>query len=350
MAHLVSHWARGGAQVTLLTYEPPGTPSFYALAPGIDYRPLGLAGSSKNLWAALRDNWQRGRQLRAAVKRSRPDVVVSFCAEANVLTLLSMAATGLRVIVSERADPYSHRIGRSWSLLRGLAYRWADAVVVQTRTAAAFFPPAIRRRCVVIPNPVFDPGSANAPASPRTALRLLAVGRLAPQKAFDLLIEAFARVHARHPDWILRIVGEGEARPALEALAGRLGVADRVQLPGVIEAIQKEYQSAGVFVLSSRYEGFPNAMAEAMAAGLPVVAFDCPGSVAEMMQPGRDGLLLPAGDTDALAAALDRIMGDADARVRWGLNARDIRGRFSPARVWGMWQDCLERTMRPPGL
>ncbi len=342
MARLTSHWADAGHRVTLLTYEQPESRSFYALGAEVIYRPLGLAGTSRNILDATWGNWRRCRRLRAAIKDTQAGVVVSFCAEANVMTLLATFGTGLPVVVSERVDPSAHRIGRSWHWLRGIVYRWADGVVVQSQSAAAFFPPAIRRRCVVIPNPVVRAEAGGELGSARLPC-VLAVGRLVPQKGFDLLIEAFARVHARHPAWKLRIVGEGESRRALEELVRRIGVDGKVEMPGLIEDIHPEYRGAGIFVLSSRYEGFPNAMAEAMAAGLPVVAFDCPGGVADMMQAERDGLLAAPGNVGELAAALDRAMGDADARACWGANARLICERFSPAMVWTLWQECLDR-------
>lgn len=297
-------------------------------------------------------NLGRARRLRHALAREEPDAVISFIAETNVLVLLASVGLPFPVIVSERVDPGYHRIPTPWSVLRSLLYPRAAAVVVQGARILESLPPAVRRRARVIPNPVAPPDAGANPDASRGAdapgrrKRIVGLGRLARQKGFDLLVRAFAKVAPRFPDWELVIWGEGTERSALEALARSFDLAERVALPGLTRDPFREYAAAELFVLPSRYEGFPNALAEAMACGRPVIAADCRSGPAEIVRHGIDGLLVPPDDVKALADALTRLMGDAALRARLARNAVDVTRRFGVERIVGQWDDLLQEVSR----
>jgi glycosyltransferase involved in cell wall biosynthesis len=168
------------------------------------------------------------------------------------------------------------------------------------------------------------------------------MGRLSREKGFDVLMRAFARCAATRPDWSLLIAGEGEERAHLVDLRGRLGLAARVRLPGRVADPGGLLRRADLFVLPSRHEGFPNALLEAMACGLPVVAFDCPSGPAEIVRPGQDGLLVPACDEEALAAAMRRLMDDEAERRRLGARAVEVLERFGLDRVMAAWETVVD--------
>jgi glycosyltransferase involved in cell wall biosynthesis len=172
------------------------------------------------------------------------------------------------------------------------------------------------------------------------------MGRLTAQKGFDLLIEAFDRVAHAHPDWTLRIAGDGEQRRKLECLVQSLGLVRRVDLCGWVDEPEAFLQEADLFVLSSRYEGFPNALLEAMACGLAVVSFDCDSGPGEIVRHETDGLLVAAGEVDALARAMDRLMGNRADRERLGENAVDVVARFGYDAFFARWEDVLGATTR----
>lgn len=172
---------------------------------------------------------------------------------------------------------------------------------------------------------------------------LLGVGRLHPDKGFDVLIDAYARLAGRFPDWDLLILGEGDERARLAAQAEAAGLAGRVYMPGRGGNVADWYESADLYVLSSRFEGLSNTLLEAMASGLAPVSFDCDTGPREIVREGVDGLLVrPVGQADALADALAGLMSDPQARARLAAEAVTTRERFSAARVLGLWQQLFD--------
>ena len=165
----------------------------------------------------------------------------------------------------------------------------------------------------------------------------MALGRLARHKGFDLLLEAFRQVADKHPQWIVEIYGEGDQRQDLERLCAAWNLDRRILLPGWTRDPQAVLSRADLFVLPSRYEGFPNALLEAMACGLASVSFACSEGLSEIVRSEVDGLLVPAEDVAALAVALDRLMSDEGLRRRLGERARDVVQRFSSARFFRQW-------------
>ena len=352
MATLANAWAKRGWAVTLLTFDDGRRPPFYPLDPAIVQRPLDLEGVSPTPIHGLVNNLRRWRTVRRAVVASRPDAVVSFMDQTNVLVLLATRGLRLPVVVAEHNDPAQQPVGPVWERLRLALYPRAATVVMLSATAAAFFPSAIRRRVRVVPNPVVldqDPGGAEAETNSDAeggGQTLVAVGRLSEQKGFDLLLDAFSVIAPKHQGWRLDIWGEGPLRPDLERQRDALGLGERVGLPGTSDRLHRRLAEADLFVLSSRYEGFPMALCEAMASGLPVIAYDCPSGPREIVRPGIDGVLVPATDVPALAAALDRLMGDPAERRRLAQRAPEVMDRFGLETVLGMWDDVLREATR----
>ena len=202
---------------------------------------------------------------------------MSFIDLVNVWTVLCLLRTGIPVIVSERVHPAYNPIPRVWQLARRLIYPFAAAVTVQTEDGAQWFRRWTRiKRPVVIPNAARDPQDIAVQANEATTTfsgLILAIGRMTEQKGFDLLLDAFHRSDLAQKGWHLTILGEGPERSALEQQATKLGVADAVSLPGFVDVGQWLGQS-DIFVLSSRYEGFPNALMEAMQMHRACVSFD----------------------------------------------------------------------------
>lgn len=352
MTALAKAWAHDGNEVTLITLASVQEDR-YLLDPSVRRVALDVAGDSPHAVAAVGNNLARLRALRRVIKTCRPDVVVSFMANTNLLSV--MAALGLRipVIVSERVSVTAQPPRGIRSMLYRLLYRRAAAVVAQTPRAARDIERRTGCTVAVIPNPVSpEPTHARHGASGiepsmhsgAGRRNLLAVGRLTPQKGFDLLIEAFARVAGPHPDWGLTILGEGRQRAELTAAVVAHGLVDRVSMPGFSDRVREAMRQADLFVLSSRFEGFPNALLEAMSEGVACASCDCETGPRELIRHGENGWLVPAGDATALAGALDTLMRDAGLRERLGAHAREVLTLYSLPAVVDRWNALLAAT------
>ncbi|GAC1464416.1 MAG: glycosyltransferase family 4 protein [Chloroflexota bacterium] len=343
---MANAWAGRGWNVTVLPLDDGVEPPFYDLAPAVHLRPLDLAARSSHVLQAICNNVRRAWRLRRAIGQCSPDVVIGIMDRTSVLTLLAMAGTGVPVVAYEHSDPAFQHIGRAWEVLRNRAYRRAAQVVVQTEKAKTFYPPAIRARTRVIPNPiaVSEDRATGAPdgESERHDKVVIAMGRLVPLKGFDLLVQAFARVSPAHPEWRLEIWGEGPDRAALETMFVDLNLTGRACLAGRTHEPFSKLRAADLFVLSSRSEGFSNVLCEAMACGLPVVSFDCPNGPRAIVRHGVDGLLVPPENVPALAHAMDTLMTDGSERHRLAQAGREVLLRFGVAPVMAQWDRLLE--------
>lgn len=341
---MANAWAEKGWQVTLFTLDDGVEPPFYDLHPAVLYQPLGLGRTSATIVQGFLNNLKRLWVLRQAIQEKAPHVVISFMDRPNILTLLATRGLSIPVIVSERIDPAHHPIGQVWTLLRRWTYPLCSSLVIQSQSALSYFSVQVQRRARVIPNPVRlprDSESAFEPTGGTRAKTVIAMGRLSEQKGFDLLLRAFAQVAPQHPAWSLVIWGEGAQRSDLERLRDAWGLQGRVALPGLTAQPFEAMQRADLFVLSSRYEGFPNVLCEAMACGLPVISFDCPSGPHEIVTNGVDGVLVPPEDVDSLGAAMSRLMSSEPDRQRLGRQARGVTQRFALPHVMEMWKKLV---------
>jgi len=342
MSTLANYWAGQGWCVTLLTFDD-GTQPFYKVHERVHWRPLDIEGISGNRLHTPRRSLRRLWILRQAIQNSPPQVILAFVDKTNVLTLLASRRLGVPVIISERVSPLHWSIGSwGWRWLRRWLYPQAAYLVLQTEAALRYYPPAWRRRVRVVPNAAIAriPDSVQLQPSPEAPM-IIAMGRLTPQKGFDLLLQAFAVVAPRYPHWRLTIWGEGPERENLEALQDALGLHRQVDLPGCTSTPGLEMARASLFVLSSRFEGFPNVLCEAMAIGLPVISCDCPDGPRELICNGSNGLLVPPEDVDALTTALEHLMGNDPLRQQLGQRALEVLEQFSQERVMALWSQVM---------
>lgn len=333
---------RRGHEVSLLTWDGPGGEAFYAMDERIEWRRLGLGNPAQRASLGLR--LRRAFKVRRILAGLRPDVVIAF--QEGTFRAVRVYGLGFRLpmIAAERNSPSRFDFVTQGN--RGRAFQWlrlADCITVQCQSYRELYPAFLRHKIVTIPNPVFPAPGQAAPAGDAQAPQvLLSVGRLSFQKNQVALVQAFARLAPRFPRWRLDIAGEGEHREQVEGEIARLGLGDRVRLLGAVKDVSALYRSSHLFCLASRWEGFPNALAEAMAHGLPAVGYaECCG-INELIVPGRSGLLAAGnGDVETLADTLAQMMADAAAREKMGAAAADSMRAYEPQTVFDRWESVL---------
>jgi GalNAc-alpha-(1->4)-GalNAc-alpha-(1->3)-diNAcBac-PP-undecaprenol alpha-1,4-N-acetyl-D-galactosaminyltransferase len=351
MSTMANYFAEHGDDVSIVTLVDGTERPFFELNERVRWQPLGTARASGSPLARLRNAPRRIWTLRRRVRANNPDAVVSFMDRTNFLTLAATIGLPTPVIVSERNDPRQHNVSLGSNLLRRMLYRRAKAIVVQTTSAASYFNAPLSAKTVVIPNPVLSP-STPLTRDARQGNAIVAMGRLSNEKGFDLLLKAFASLAERFPNWNVTIWGEGAHRGSYESLRDELGLGARVSLPGRTKTPAAEMRAADLFVLSSRYEGFPNVLAEAMACGAAAISFDCPSGPADLIDSGVNGILVPPENVEALADAMASLMSSEDERHRLGANAERITDTFSLERVMAMWEAIVgarPNTLREQG-
>jgi glycosyltransferase involved in cell wall biosynthesis len=311
--------------------------------------PRNLAGlllyrTPSRLWDERDSNYKRASLwtdvLLLRWLRSLPDGTVVIATRPSLVFLASrLAPAGVVVVAQEHQQLGRYREDKRLDLAAALAN--VSMVVTLTesdREAYLHMLGGSGPQVFAIPNAV--PDVPLGPGDP-AAHTLIAAGRLAPQKGFDMLLEAFAAVAGKHSDWNLDIFGKGFLRESLEQQVADLGLDGRARLNGPTDRLGEHMRGASVYVLSSRFEGFPIVLLEALAAGLAVVSFDCPTGPSEILTDGTSGLLVPADDVPALAAALDRVMADESLRRRLAAAAPSAVLPYSTRQVGRQWDELL---------
>jgi glycosyltransferase involved in cell wall biosynthesis len=348
LSTLADQLSAHGHRIAIVTLMAPDEAPFYALADTVDLISVDGLGAASNL-GNPKDISKAAWRIRRILKMRNPGLVLGFTTLGNMLAVLASRGLGAPVVLAERIDPRGHgqRIGRVRTAIRDILYARAGHVVVQTSRARRALSWLTDDRITIIANPV-QPIAGQADTrrpGPDGRFRLLGVGRLDAQKGFDLLIPAFVQICQRFPEWDLVILGEGPERPALETLA-RCAPEGRVQLPGVTSEIEAALLGAHAFAFPSRYEGFPNALAEAMAAGLPALGFRDVSGVEDLIATMPDGqvtglLLDPAPAIKTITQALEQLLPDPDLRAQFGAAARQHVAAFTPQIHYEQWERLL---------
>lgn len=339
LSELANHYARKGTHdVHLITFQPEGTPSFYPLEPSITLHQPGLNQTGSGGLSKVKRILKRLYAMRKILKTLRPHKIISFVDEMNIATLLAGLGLKIPVVISERTDPRVYSIGILGNIARRLIYPTAFHLVLQGNYVRSCFP-YMSKKTSVISNPVpFPKGSA---FDIESSFILMLVGRLDRYKGHYELIRAFSMLEKKFPKWSLEIYGEGPERENLEALIARYNLQDKAFLKGLASPIQSKLEKASLFAFPTHYEGFSNALAEAMAVGLPVVASNCDGNL-ELVEHGKNALVFPVGDVDKLAEHLSLLMSDPKKRVQLGNAARNSIKRFAPEKIYEMWDGVIE--------
>ena len=345
---LANEMAARGHEVALFTWDRADERAFYPIAPAVAWHRLDMGDPAVAAGPLLR--LRRAAAVRRIVRGFRPDVLTAFQAGTFLALRLYCAGMGIPVVVTERNAPqlYDHTsAGEKGKQAAFRAFRMARFLVVQCESYLPLHPPYLRKKLFAIPNPVYPAAEQARPDTPdgEGRFRLLSVGRLAYQKNYECLIAAFAILAPMFPQWDLVIAGDGEHREKISALMRDAAPTGRIRLLGAVTDTPAQYRASHLFCLASRWEGFPNALAEALAHGLPAVGFaECAG-VNVLIEHERTGLLATGnGDPETLAQALGALMADAERRRTMGGYARVAMAQYAPEKIMKRWEDLFRRS------
>lgn len=342
LVSLANYLVKRGFEVHILTLSHEAQGSFYPLDQKVTVHYLGREVTKPTNpfaygWWVIKSMMG----LRKAVKALEPQVIISFMYLMNIATLMLIRDLHIPVIVAERTDPSSHKTHWLLQRLRLGMYPYATYIAVQTESAASYFSGSLRLKIVITPNPVAPPPTTASRPKKKPSKTIVTIGRLDPVKDQPTLIRAFAKVHPVFPDWKLMIYGQGPDQQKLAELIAQLNLQDTVTLAGTMKDIWSVLAKADLFVFPSRYEGFPNALCEAMSAGLPVIASNVTGNK-DVVQNMVNGLLFEAGNVDALAALMQELIEDPKQRTALGLEAQKITKQYPPDKIFKIWEDMIK--------
>jgi glycosyltransferase involved in cell wall biosynthesis len=340
---MANHWAETGHQVSILTFDPPEDP-YYELDASIEYQALDLFYPSKSKAAAIRNFFSRLLHIRNAIRKRSPDIVICLLEDPIIRVILGTRGLGVPVLGVVHTDPAHYILPGVWEKFRRLTFPLADGIVVLTENIRQNFPKTIRRKTSVIPNPLrLPPTSETGIDVPRPMI--LSVGRLIELKRHDMLLDSFASLSAKYPDWTLAIVGDGPLMESLRIQAKELDVESRVLFPGHTHTVGDWFSQSDIFVMTSLHEGFPLALCEAMAMGVPAIVTDYPAGPDAIITHADEGMVVPLHSPEALTNCLDQLMGDPGRRDAMGKAASRIAQRLAPENILQMWDDLIDRTL-----
>lgn len=330
---------------------------FYKTPMGVSRYSLGLVRKNRG-FAKVLYNIKRIQAIRSVLKKEQSDVIIGIMTMCSVLSVVSCFGLSTRSITAERNYPGRKPVIKPWGFLRRVFYRFANAHIVQSKETAAWLKRNTgARNTYIIPNAVSWPLENVSPTvTPESFVSadsklILAVGTKPGQKGFDLLLKAFALVADQATDWKLAIVGLDVSSPTSEEvsvlleLANNLGLADNIVWPGRIGNVADWYERADMFVLSSRYEGFPNVLLEAMSAGCPSIAFDCDTGPRDIIRDGENGLLVAPESTEKLAEAMLTLVQDSDLRKKLSSSAVAVREDFAEDKIFREWERVINEVL-----
>jgi glycosyltransferase involved in cell wall biosynthesis len=313
----------------------------YRLAKDVRVVNVSMDPALENTGTGLLFNIRRLFVLRRLVKEFSPQVLYTMLVRGNVIGSFAMIGSGIPCVVSERNDPKYDVVSMPWRILRRIAYSVCHGVVAQTPRVEQWLRHNTKASTIkVISNPVEYPvpdGSPFIEVPSHRGPMIVAVGRLCPQKQFTHLIAVFSALTREFPDWWLAILGDGPDRESLATQISDARMTEKISLVGRVGNMSDWYREADIFVMTSRYEGYPNALIEAMASGVPAVSYDCPSGPADVIQDGVNGMLVEPDSTDELERKMRLVMSDSSLAAELSERALEVRELLDPDVILAQW-------------
>lgn len=281
--------------------------------------------------------------IRKFVDKEKPDCVLSFMNDVCAYTIISLMGKNLPIIYSERNDPSKTNQRKIDKIFRKIVEFGATHIVFQTEGAKQCYSKKVQRKSSIILNPVELNRIPNRKKEDINYSEIVTVARLEPQKNQELLIDAFNLVSKKHQDVVLKIYGEGSLKNKLQRKIDELGLKDRVFLMGAKQDVLEWIKESYCFVLTSDFEGLPNSLIEAMSMGIPCISTDCsPGGARQLLGNDR-GLIVPCGDKERLAEAINMYLENKDIAMKYGEVAYKLRDEIESHTVAKEWINLIEK-------
>lgn len=334
-SHLMQYWVKQGWKITLIAANE-AKDDFYQIPEEVERIVISTGGVSANKVIGLMKNLPYIWNLRKVIKNSDAPNVLSFLTRPNIHTILACVGLNKNVVISERNDTTREDHLWPWNKLRRELYNYADRVTANSEIALKGMKGYVdEEKLFLVSNPVNIPDKF---ATPSESSRILNVGRLVPQKAQHLLIEAMSVINGEiRNEWTLEIFGDGEEEENLKSFVEETELEDVIHFRGVVNDLSEPYRSAGMFVLPSIYEGTPNALLEAMSYGLPCIISDAQTGVLDLIEDGKNGLIFRSEDSKGLSEKIKFLMDNPDLRDEMGRKARKSIEPFSIQNTHKSW-------------
>jgi len=337
---IAKHRIEKGDDVHVLAIYGKPEDSYFEYPPQVQVHTLYKNNDDSESKSRIKATFAKVKWLRSTFRKIQPDLILSFLTKINFICACALLYSEIPFLVSERNNPNQQRSGRIWRILLKLTFKKADHIIMQTQGAMSILSANARKKAVIIPNPSLANNQAVTPKNISTDI--VAVGRLTQQKGFDVLIAAIEIVSKKFPAIHLTIWGEGNERKTLENLVTLKNLDKNISLPGNTKTPMEWINSAKIFILPSRYEGFPNVLVEAMSAGMAAIATDCPWGPADMIADGKNGLLVPVENPIVLSQAIETLLNSPKLQEALGKAATEKLDAFSENKVLDMWDSILE--------
>ena len=295
---------------------------------------------SSSLIEAIKSNVIYVKKIVKIAKNNKIDTLIGFTTSVNILTVISSTLLKKPNLISERNNPEVYVPNAFWRILRNFWYPFTNGLIVQTEFIKGFYQKTIQESKIkIIPNPIDEIMLSTRKDYSERDNVILTVGRLDANKNQRLLIEAFANLNV--DNWKLVVVGDGVLREEYKKLTASLGIADKVDFVGNVNNVSDYYNQAKIFVFTSQSEGFPNALLEAMAFGLPCISTDCPSGPSEIIKNNENGYLVELNNRSQLECGLTNLMNDQEICIKFSVNALKSTDKFKIQNIYNQWEVLL---------
>jgi len=325
--------------VHLISLDDPLAKSYYSISSNVKWHRIGRSNG-------IRGKLKRTKDLIALIRDEKINMLIGFVMSGDKTIYAAAKLTGIKLIAAERNAPSMYNIRYSW-LQRNVMLKMlslTDRIIVQQPSFKYHYPKSLQKKISAIGNPVQKADCFAKPEEPDEAEKftLLAVSRLdQSQKGLRTLINAFSKIAVKYPNWNLRIIGDGPERDLLLRLINQFGLSEQISIESSKKSIFEAYEDANLFVIPSLWEGFPNALAEAMSHGLPAIGFEKASGIVELLKNGGGWIVPGLNDENTLASTLSEAMNSPNERAKRSALAIENMKEFEPEKQFNKWAKII---------